>query len=199
MKNLTAATGWQQLEVPSQKDGIGAKVVSSKTSAKNVNVRAICNGRTLKNAMCHGITSKMWTIHGQWQQESWKIHTIQFRNLLNLHWLVQFANVIVFCIFRQEECYVHLQSSEMMVMWLETHRTGSQVSWAIFPVGSSAVCVAWCILFNSSLVQPKMGGKKVHILWRDWRHQIPEENSKAFEARSFSEFQSTVMRCSLKC
>lgn len=37
---------------------------------------------------------------------------------------------------------MNLQSSEMIVMWLEVYQTESQVSRAIFPVGSPAICVA---------------------------------------------------------
>lgn len=65
-----------------------------------------------------------------------------FRLWKTVHWLVQCAEVLVSCVFLQEEYYVNSQPSEMMVMWLEAHQTESQVSWALFPVGSPAICVA---------------------------------------------------------
>lgn len=55
---------------------------------------------------------------------------------------------------------MNLQSSELMVMWLEVHQAESQVSWAIFPAGAPAIRVACCILFNSSFVDLKIGGKR---------------------------------------
>lgn len=86
---------------------------------------------------------------------------------LTMHWLVQCPDVLVSCMCLQEEYYENLQSSESVVTWLEAHRGKSQVSWAVFPVGSPAICVAWCVLFNSSLVHLKMReGKDVYPMVR---------------------------------
>lgn len=104
--------------------------------------------------------TEMWPIHTQRQQESWKIHTVQFRNLINSALTRPVCAAFVSCLCLQEEDFVNVQSSDVMVMWLEVHQAESQVSWAIFPVGSPAICVALYISFNSLPVHLKIGGKR---------------------------------------
>ena len=53
-----------------------------------------------------------------WQQESCKLHVIQLRNLLNIHWLVYFANVC---------CLLHVSAGQVLCDFIFVRNDGHVV------------------------------------------------------------------------